>query len=190
MLQNYRLEIINSKFRDIDTNHSFNIVTTSKGTFADNILIKNSSFENVSGAILKLDKENDDYGIYNAEYLTIEDSSFTNIGHALVDYYRGGRDESTFGPHFALTNSTLSNIGKDKRNKLKASVYLHGVQVTDMTGNRFDDSPAFLINHTVGEPKTRISKNKFTDVPAPLVFELNSGMPPTAIIENNEVLSP
>jgi poly(beta-D-mannuronate) lyase len=190
MLRNYRLEIIDSDFRDIDTNHSFNIVTAAKGTFADNILIKNSTFENVSGAILKLDKEIEDYGIYNAEYLTIEDSRFKNVGHSLVDYYRGGRDESTFGPHFALTNSTLSNIGKDKRNKSEASIFLHGVQVTNMSGNTFEDGKPFLINHTVGEPKTVISGNKFVDMPAPKVFELNSGLPPTAVIENNEGLTP
>ena len=190
MLQNYRLEIIDSAFRDINTNHSFNIVNAAKGTFADNIVIKNSSFENVSGGILKLDKESEDFGIYNAEYLTIENSQFKNIGHSLVDYYRGGRDESTFGPHFVLKNSSLSNVGNDKRNKHKASIYLHGVQVTNMSGNSFEDSPSFLINHTVGEPKTRITDNKFANVKAPIVVELNSGLPPTAMIENNEGLNP
>ena len=190
MLRNYRLEIIDSSFKDIDTNHSFNIVTTSKGTFADNILIQNSKFENVSGAILKLDKENDDYGIYNSEYVTIENSTFKNIGHALVDYYRGGRDESTFGPHFNMTDSSLSSVGKDKRNKAKASIHLHGVQVTDMSGNTFENSPGFLINHTVGEPKTRIAKNSFVGVPAPQVFELNSVLENTAVIENNKGLNP
>ena len=190
MLRNYRLEVIDSSFTDIDTNHSFNIVTTSKGTFADNILIQNSEFENVSGAILKLDKESDDYGIYNSEYLTIENSSFKNIGHSLVDYYRGGRDESTFGPHFNMTDSTLTSVGKDKRNKSKSSIYLHGVQVTDMSGNAFEDSPAFLINHTVGEPKTRITKNNFVKVPTPNVFELNSVLKNTAVIEDNQGLNP
>ena len=190
MLRNYRLEIIDSTFKDIDTNHSFNILTTSKGTFADNILIKNSKFENVSGAIMKLDKESDDYGIYNSEYVTIENSTFKNIGHALVDYYRGGRDESTFGPHFNMTNSSLSSVGNDKRNKTKASIHLHGVQVTDMSGNTFENSPGFLINHTVGEPKTRIVENSFVEVAAPQVFELNSVLENTAVIENNKGLNP
>lgn len=189
MLQNYRLEIIDSSFRDVDTNHSFNIVNGAKGTFADSILIENSSFENVSGAILKLDKESDDFGIYNAEYLTIVDSKFKDIGHSLVDFYRGGRDESTFGPHFSLKNSSLINVGNDKRNRYKSSIYLHGVQVAEITENEFQDSPAFLINHTVGEPKTRISGNRFDRVGAPIVVELNSGLPPTAIIENNEGLN-
>lgn len=190
MLQNYRLEIIDSDFSDLDVNQSFNVVSAAKGTFADNILIKNSSFETVSGAILKLDTENDDYGIYNAEYLTIEDSAFTDVEGALVDYYRGGRDESTFGPHFNMTNSKLTNVGAGPRNKSKASIQLHGVQVTNISDNVFENSEAFQITHTVSEPKTKIFKNKFSETPAPRVVELNSGLEPTAVITDNEGLTP
>ena len=190
MLENYRLEILDSDFTDIDINHSFNIVSAAKGTFADNILIKNSTFENVTGAILKLDTETDDYGIYNAEYLTIEDSSFLNVNKTLVDYYRGGTDESTFGPHFNLSNSKLSDIGGGKRNKSKSSIHLHGVQVTNMSGNVFEDSRPFLINHTVGEPKTKITNNKFVGTDGPQVFELNSILENTAVIEDNQGLNP
>ena len=185
MLENYRLEIEDSNFTDIDINHSFNVISAAKGTFADNILIKNSSFENVTGAIVKLDKEVDDYGIYNAEYLTIEDCDFNNVQGAVVDYYRGGTDESTFGPHFVLTGSELNNVGKGKRNRSKASVHLHGVQVTNISNNIFKDSQPFLINHTVGEPKTRVFENKFVETAAPIVTELNSGLPPTAEIVDN-----
>ncbi len=189
MLQNYRLEIIDTAFVEMDVNHSFNIVTAAKGTFADNILIQDSSFSDVTGAILRLDKEIDDYGIYNAEYLTITGSRFENVQGALVDYYRGGTDESTFGPHFTLKNSVLNNVGEGKRNKSKASIHLHGVQVTHMSENTFKESQPFLINHTVGEPKTRIDGNIFDQTPAPFVFELNSGLPSTAIIENNSGLN-
>jgi len=75
MLENYRLEIIDTHIYDLDVNHSFNVVAAAKGTFADNILIRSSSFKEVTGAVLKLDKESDDYGIYNAEYLTISKST-------------------------------------------------------------------------------------------------------------------
>ncbi len=189
MLENYRLEIIDTHFKDIDINHSFNIISAAKGTFADNILIKDSSFKDVTGAILKLDKESDDYGIYNAEYLTITNSVFENVQGALVDYYRGGTDESTFGPHFKLTQSKLINVGGGKRNKSGASIHLHGVQVTNISDNVFDNSKAFLINHTVGEPKTNIFENSFINTPQPKNFELNSGLEPTAIIKNNLVVS-
>lgn len=190
MLKNYRLEIIDTDFSDLDVNQSFNVVAAAKGTFADNILIKDSNFETVSGAILKLDTENEDYGIYNAEYLTIENSTFKDVEGALVDYYRGGRDESTFGPHFNMTGSTLKNVGAGPRNKSKASIHLHGVQVTNISNNTFEDSTPFLVNHTVSEPKTKIYKNKFIRTAAPRVVELNSGLPPTALIENNEGLNP
>lgn len=188
MLQNYRLEILDSDFSDMDVNQSFNVFTGAKGTFADNILVKDSNFETVSGAIFKLDTENDDYGIYNAEYLTIENSNFKDVEGALVDYYRGGRDESTFGPHFNMTGSSLKNVGSGPRNKSKASVHLHGVQVTNISGNTFDTDAPFLITHTVSEPKTKIFENKFVNTPKPKVVELNSGLPPTAVIENNEGL--
>ena len=187
MLENYRLEIIDVNFNDMDVNHSFNVISAAKGTFADNVLIKDSTFQDVTGAVLKLDKESDDYGIYNAEYLTIEDSDFENVQGALVDYYRGGTDESTFGPHFKLTGSTLKNVGGGKRNKSRAAIHLHGVQVTDISGNKFEGSKPFLINHTVGEPKTRVTGNTFINTPLPKNYELNSGLEPTALIENNRV---
>ncbi len=187
MLENYRLEIIGVHFTDMDVNHSFNVIAAAKGTFADNILIKDSRFENITGAVLKLDAEIDDYGIYNAECLTILNSRFKNIEGPIVEFYRGGTDESTFGPHFELADSTVANVGYGKRNKSKSSILLHGVQVTNIYNNRFDDSSAFLINHTVGEPKTRIGDNTFVDTPLPEVRELNSGLDPTAVLENNRI---
>ena len=39
-------------------------------------------------AILALNKEADDYGIFNADYVRISDSSFENVGGALVNLYR------------------------------------------------------------------------------------------------------
>jgi len=185
MLENYRLEIINSDFSNLDINRSFNVISAARGTFADSILIRNSTFEDVSGAIVRLDREDDDYGIYSAEYLTIVDSGFDNVGGDIVDYYRGGRDESTFGPHFRLENSTLVNVGHDERNETGSSLYLHGVQVTNIANNTFDNIRPFLINHTVGEPKTRIENNTFVNTQAPRVFELNSGFESTAVIVNN-----
>lgn len=190
MLENYRLEISDTNFTQMDVNHSFNILRVSKGTFADNILIENSNFKDVTGAIFQLDKEDDDYGIYNAEYLTIKNSTFENVEGALVNFYRGGTDESTFGPHFNLSESSVSDIGGGKRNKSKASLLLHGVQVTNISGNSFKNSQPFVINHTVGEPKTRIVENKFSQISAPIVTELNSGLEPTAIISENEGLKP
>jgi len=150
--------------------------------------VQNSKVENITGAVFQLDKEDDDYGIYNAEYLTISDSSFKDIGGDLVDYYRGGRDESTFGPHFEMTDSKLENVGHNTRNKSASSLLLHGVQVTNISGNTFKNVAPIIINHTVGEPKTKIIQNEFTETKSPKVAELNSVFENTAIIKDNSGL--
>jgi len=165
MLSNYELIVENSSIVDLDINHSFNFLNVAKGTFADQILITNSVFKNVTGAILSLDKESDDYGIYNAEYVTIRNTEFESVAGDIVDFYRGGTDESTFGPHFELTDSSLNNVGFGKRNKSKSSLLLHGVQVTNVKNNKFISTPAIKVLHTVGEPVTTISNNSFRDTP-------------------------
>ncbi len=185
MLVNYQLMIDHCKFTDLDINKAFNFLSVSKSTLADRIDISDSDFSNVSGAILKLDAESDDYGIYNAEYVTIYNSSFSSVQGALVDFYRGGTDESTFGPHFSLTESTLDAVGAGSNNKSAASVYLHGVQVAEISNNQFNNSPAIKVDHTVGEPVTKIVNNEFLNTEPPRVKELNSEKENTATINNN-----
>jgi poly(beta-D-mannuronate) lyase len=169
MLNNFALIIENSVFEDLDMNHSFNVLTVAKHTFADRIEIRNSRFRNVTGAVLALDVENDDLGIYNAEYITITDSSFENIGKAVADVYRGGTDESTFGPHFEMSSSTVTAAGKDARNKSGASIRLHGVQATDIYNNEFVGSEGILVWETVGEPVTNLRNNKFEKTAEPII---------------------
>lgn len=185
MLENYQLLMDGLSVIDLDINHSFDFLSVSKGSFADNIEIRNSSFRNVTGAILSLDKESDDYGIYNSEYVTITDSVFESIEGDLVDFYRGGTDESTFGPHFELHGSVLDSVGGGSRNKSKSSILLHGVQVSNVSNNQFFDSQPLTIFHTVGEPVTKIIGNEFLNTPEVFVKELNSDKENTAVITEN-----
>lgn len=187
MLNNYRLEIFDSEFTQLDINRDFHIIKATKGTFADHIIIRNSTFSNVSGSIVRLTDEVDDNGIYGAEYVTVDGSSFSNIGGPVLDIYRGGTDESTFGPHVELIGSTLVKAGHSNRNMSGASIRLHGVQVASIKDTDFAKSQPVLIEHTVGEPQTRIIGNRFDRHDAVEVIELNSGMPPSATLQDNEV---
>jgi hypothetical protein len=90
MLNNYALVVEGSVVEDLDTNHSFNFFALAKHTFADRIEIRNSTFRNVTGSILALNREDDDLGIYNGEYIRIDNSEFRKIGGAIADIYRGG----------------------------------------------------------------------------------------------------
>ncbi len=185
MLSNYQLIVKNSRIVDLDINHSFNFLSVFKGTFADRIEILDSHFKDVTGAILSLSQENDDYGIYNAEYVVIKNSSFSHVGGDLVDYYRGGTDESTFGPHFNMSGSTLINVGLGKRNKSKSAITLHGVQVTTIENNKITNSLPLRVFHTVGEPVTKIQSNIFTNTPVIEVQELYSDQENTANLADN-----
>jgi poly(beta-D-mannuronate) lyase len=175
MLNNYALVVEGSTIEDLDKNHSFNFFALAKHTFADRIEIRDSTFRNVTGSVLALNREDDDLGIYNGEYIRIDNSEFKNIGGAIADIYRGGTDESTFGPHFMLRASTIDDVGKNKRNKSKASVRLHGVQATDIHDNVFVVSRPIRVTETVGEPVTRLSGNMFDETAEPEILQIGAG---------------
>ncbi|MEP0201617.1 MAG: polysaccharide lyase 6 family protein [Halioglobus sp.] len=187
MLVNYKVSIENCEFSDLDVNKSFTVFQSAKSTMADSINIVDSSFRDVTGSILKLDSESDDYGIFNADYVRIKNSSFTNIQGAVVDLYRGGTDESTFGPHFSLTGSKLQAVGTGSKNKSGASVNLHGVQVASIKDNEFLDSAPIKLFHTVGDPVSEVTGNTFVATSAPEVIELHSKKENTATISDNIV---
>ncbi len=172
MLNNYLLVVEDVKVSDLDTNHSFNFFTLAKHTFADGITIAGSSFKNITGHVLYMNKEPEDLGIYNGEYITITDSSFTDIGGSVADIYRGGTDESTFGPHFELSGSSLDSVGGNKRNKSKASIRLLGAQAVNIHGNTFSNSQPIRITETVGEPVTSVSRNQFEATAQPEIDPL------------------
>ena len=188
MVENYRLIMERCQLIDLDINHTFDFFKTGKGALADEITLINNQFSQVTGDILRLDSEIENLGVYNAEYVTLTNNHFDNVSGALVKLYRGGTDESTFGPHFLLKNNSLISVGLGKRNQTNASVYLHGVQVTEIAENAFTNSAPIVVEHTVGEPQTRIISNTFTNTAKPHIEELNIAGSHTAILKNNQVI--
>ncbi|MBS9462237.1 DUF4957 domain-containing protein [Flagellimonas sp. 389] len=161
MNKNYKLFIDNCEFKNLDVNHSFDAIRTYKNTFADTISIKNSIFKTVSGNIVALDKETDDIGIYNAEYVIMKNSVFSDIGGAALRLHRGGKDESTFGPFLEMEHCTFDNVGHDKRNRYDKAISLYGVQVIDIKNNIFNNSKGIGMHLVVGEPIVAILNNNF-----------------------------
>lgn len=189
MLDNYRFVMTNSKLIALDINHSFHFFVTGKGAMADEVILTGNSFTNVTGDILRLNTEIEDLGVYNAEYVTVNNNTFNDVEGSLIKLYRGGTDESTFGPHLEVINNTLNNVGFGARNKAQASIYVHGVQVTNIKENEFVKSAPIVVEHTVGEPKTEISNNTFNATKTPNVKELIVNGPHMAVLKNNNVLN-
>ncbi len=177
MVSPYVLELENVTVSDLNSNHSFNFFSPAKHTFASLIQIANSRFRNITGDVLALELETEDIGIYNAETVTIRDSTFENIEGALANVYRGGTDESTFGPHFELRASTLLSVGNGSRNATNASVRLHGAQHVEIIDNTLSGSKPIRITTIVGDPVNTLDRNRFENTPLPIVGDASETGP-------------
>lgn len=153
---NYSLFVRNVKVTDLDVNGYFYFFKANAGTFADNIEIVNSEFSNITGAILQLNREVDDLGVYSVENLVISGNTFTDIKEEVATVYRGGTDESTFGPMVTITNNTLKNVGKGSTHRSGASMYFHGVQKLNIANTTWDKSAPLELFLTNGDPITVI----------------------------------
>lgn len=165
MNRNYKLFIDDCDFTDMDINLSFDLLKVYKNTFADSIVLRNSSFNNLTGDVLALNKETDDLGIYNAENVVIENCRFTKVGGTVLNLYRGGTDESTFGPILKIENSLFENVGFHKRNAIEASISLHGVQLVNIQKNKFNGCKPIKLFLTNGDPVTNITDCQFENTP-------------------------
>ncbi|WP_165749659.1 chondroitinase-B domain-containing protein [Cellulophaga sp. Z1A5H] len=161
MLDNYKLFIDNCEFKDMVVNHSFDVLRVSKGTFADTISIQNSTFKNISGHIAALDTETDDIGAYNVEYMLMKNNTVTDMQGAALRLYRGGKDESTFGPFLEVDHNVFNNVGFGKKNKYKAAMSLYGVQVNDIQNNNFNNTNGLKMHLVVGEPIVNVVNNNY-----------------------------
>lgn len=161
MIENYKLFIENCDFENFTVNHSFDVLRVSKGTFADTISIKNSKFSNITGHIAALDKETDDIGAYNVEYFIMKNNMISDLQGAALRLYRGGKDESTFGPFLEIDHNVLSNVGYGTKNKYGAAISLYGVQVNYIQNNIFNKTKGLSMHLVVGEPIVEILNNDF-----------------------------
>ena len=156
MNRNYSLAIRDSRVTNLDVNHTFDFLKVYKNTFANSIEILNTEMTNITGSILSLDKETEDLGIYNVENVTIRDSKFTDIEGSVANIYRGGTDESTFGPIVVVESNEFTNTGHGARNKTGASLKFHGVQKLHISNSNWNNSAPLDLHLTNGEPITVI----------------------------------
>lgn len=169
---NFQIEIEGVTVRNLLVNKSFNVLTLGKSAMADRIAIRNSSFSDISGTVVSAAAETEDFGQYNVEYLDIIDNSFAMIGGPIADIYRGGSDESTFGPFATISGNALAGVGNAATNGSGASVNLHGVQTAKLSRNVLAQSAPFRVVHTVGTPSTSITDNSFAETAEPVLLEL------------------
>jgi len=159
MNRNYKLLVENCRIEELDVNNAFDFLKVSPHTFADSVMLRNCSFSNITGNILELNKETEDLGIYNAEHVNIENCLFDRLQGTVLNLYRGGTDESTFGPNLLIDHCVFNESGKGKRNKSGEIISIHGVQLAQMTNSLFQHCAPVHVYLTNGEPINRITNN-------------------------------
>jgi poly(beta-D-mannuronate) lyase len=158
---NYALLLEGVKIDGLKVNRAFDVIALGKDTLADAVTLRRVEVDDITGSVLAAASETDDRGTYNAERVTIEDSRFSRIGAPAVDLYRGGSDESTFGPELRVEGSRFDRVGGGDVPSLR----LHGVQYAQLSGNRFERSGRVRFLRTVGAPVLQAWDNRFVDTP-------------------------
>jgi poly(beta-D-mannuronate) lyase len=185
ILTNFVIQLDGVHVSTLTVNKAFDVVAIGKGSMAERLEIANSRFDAVSGMVVAGAAETDDYGRYNAEYLTVTKSEFHAVGGNVVSLYRGGTDESTFGPHLVFRDNVVVDSGKKAMAGDNASLSLYGVQDALIEGNRFDASAPIKIVHTTGVPASRILNNVFTATARPVLSEAQAKVPPRVTMTGN-----
>lgn len=157
----YQLIVEDSSFRDLTVNRSFHVFAAGPGSLADRIRLERVTVDKITGSVISAHTETADLGTYNAEGVEVIDSVFRDVTGPVLDLYRGGTDESTFGPRLTLTGSTFERSGQGEAGALK----LYGVQYAEARGNRFVDSGAPSFFRRVGSPVLVWSGNRHQGAP-------------------------
>ena len=131
-----------------------------KQSFAEHITFKNTSISDCKNG-LELSEETNDKGDYNTEYLTVANCQFTNIKQNVIDYYRGGYDESTIGGNLTLTNSTFANCGSEEQNGILLNT--RGIINVNISGNTFKNNPVKLVALLWGAKNNSHANNVITN---------------------------
>jgi poly(beta-D-mannuronate) lyase len=155
MSNHFGLDVVDSEISNF--NYALKVY---KQSFSEEITFKNTAISNCENGI-ELSEETNDRGDYNTEYLTIENCQFTNVKQNVIDYYRGGYDESTIGGNLLVTNSTFTNCGSNEKNKMLLNH--RGIVNVNITKNTFINNKVEFVSILWGAKNNVESENSLTN---------------------------
>ena len=151
MSSHYNLKVTNSSIINFDF-----VLKAYKQSFAQEITFENSHILNCKNG-LELSEEINDKGDYNVEFLTIDSCQFENVGENVIDYYRGGYDESTIGGNLLVSNSSFTNCGAKEKNNILLNT--RGIVNVDISNNTFKNNKIRLVALLWGAKNNKHSNN-------------------------------
>ena len=153
MSSHYDLKVENSEISNFDY-----ILKAYKYSFAEYLKFYASSFKNCNNGIV-LSAETDDKGDYNAENIFIEACHFEGIKDKVLDYYRGGYDESTVGGNLLVKNSSFTKCSA--KNGILLNTY--GIINVNIADNTFTNNNVKQVAQLWGAKNNTHSNNTITN---------------------------
>ncbi|MGB5437365.1 MAG: chondroitinase-B domain-containing protein [Maribacter sp.] len=147
----YNLSVTDCEISDFDY-----VLKAYKYSFSEYIKFQSTLIKNCTNG-LELSEESDDRGEYNAENIFVDNCWFENIDKNVIDYYRGGYDESTVGGNLVVTNSTFTKCGAKEADGILLNTY--GIINVDLSGNKFIDNKTELVARLWGAKNNSHSGN-------------------------------
>ncbi len=158
----------NLTIEDVSISDFGYVLKAYKESFADAIVFKNTTIKDCQNGI-ELSEETNDKGDYNAEFITIDNCQFENVKSNVIDYYRGGYDESTIGGNLSISNSSFTNCGEEEENNILLNT--RGIINVDISKNTFTNNNVKLVALLWGAKNNTHSGNTITNSGKILVEE-------------------
>ena len=159
----YNLSVYGSEISNFDY-----VLKAYKETFADEIIFRLTTLKDCNNGI-ELSEETNDKGDYNVAILTVDSCQFDHIDQNVIDYYRGGYDESTIGGTLYVTNNLFTNSGGQEENGILLNT--RGIINVDISHNTFQNNPVKLIALLWGAKNNTHSANEISNSGKILVEE-------------------
>ena len=147
----YNLTVVDSEISDFDF-----VLKAYKHSFSEYIQLRYTTIKNCNNG-LELSEETDDKGEYSAENILIANCTFKGVDKNVVDYYRGGYDESTVGGNLVVTNSSFTQCGAKEEDGILLNTY--GIINVEISGNTFADNPVKFVARLWGAKNNTHSNN-------------------------------
>ncbi len=155
MFNHFGLDVIDAEISNF--NYALKVY---KQSYSEEITFKNTAITNCENGI-ELSEETNDRGDYNTEYLTIDNCKFTNVKQNVIDYYRGGYDESTIGGNLLVSNSTFTNCGSKEKNKTLLNH--RGIVNVNITKSTFNNNKVEFVSTLWGAKNNVASDNQISN---------------------------
>jgi poly(beta-D-mannuronate) lyase len=147
----YNLQVEDSEISDFDY-----VLKAYKHSFSEYISLESSVVKNCNNG-LELSGEDDDRGEYNAENLYVINCRFEGVDRNVIDYYRGGYDESTVGGNLVIKGSTFTKSGGKEENGVLINTY--GIINVAISNNTFVNNQVDMVARLWGAKNNTASDN-------------------------------